>query len=646
MSDEKTKSIVSNDGVIVKESTRKNRLNNLLEKANTLPKNSGCYFMKNKDGAVIYVGKAKNLKSRVTSYFNSSAKSPKTLILVSHIREFDFILTNSDAESFVLENNLIKEYRPKYNIRLKDDKSYPYVSVSFKHDFPKINYIRRPKRQTKNQLFGPFPVGSNISRVIKLLTKSFSLRDCSDHEFNTRKVPCMLYQMKQCSAPCVDLISKKDYESDLEQAMNFFKGRNKSKATLDLLRERMMNFAQNEEFERAAQSRDYIEELISFNEKSFDQNVEGLSDRNLDVISYYQGEEEIDISLYFIREGNLLGHKNFNFLCVDLLDEPETEVMSAMLQYYAQSNDVIPEKVVTCFKSERIEQFESALKQILGNDVKLKVQGSTKKYASLIEVARNNAIETQRVRLQNQDSVFVGLNRLKDLLKMGDRPKTLECYDIAVWQGKSPTASQVVFYEGKPDKASYRHYHMQERPEGNNDFAMMTEVFERRLKHGNFPDAFVVDGGIQQVNTVKKVLEQFNLDIPLVGIAKARSLSQAAHISREIKNSEERLIIPGRSNPYTLNKCPSLMRILVQMRDEAHRFSRVLHHKTEKKRIVKTWIDEVKGLNQKVREQVLITNALSVEELTLMNISELQGYLGVSQKHARDIYDHLHAKNL
>lgn len=644
MSDLKTNTILSKEKANGKESSLENRLMELQSKANTMPKTSGCYFMRGKHGEIIYVGKAKNLKSRVSSYFNKSTKSPKTQVLVGHIYDFDFMLTQSDAESFVLENNLIKEHKPKYNIMLKDDKTYPYLAINFNHDFPKLEYVRRPKRRKGVELFGPFPVGSNISKILRVLTKAFRLRDCSMHEFNSRKTACILHQMNQCSAPCVGYIKKGEYKRDLEMAVNFFRNKKKVMKTLDYLTTTMMNHAEKEEFELAGIVRDYLEELDEFAQKSFDQSVESLSSSNCDIVSYYVGEEEVDISLYLIRQGNLIGHKNFHFLNADLFDEVETEIVQAMLQYYSQNSDVLPEKIITDLSQSHSKEFEAALCKIVGEGIRFSIHSKTKKYESLINSTRNHAKESQRVRVKNQDSVYVGLNRLKTLLSLKDRPKILECYDIAIWQGKSPAASQVVFYEGKPDKKQYRHYHMTELPEGNNDFAMMREVFERRLKHGNYPDVFIVDGGIQQVNTVKKVLDELSVTVPVIGIAKARDLKKAGFRFADVKLSEERLVIPNRSNPFILNKCPGLMRIVVQMRDEAHRFSRRLHHKAEKKRVIQSWIDRVKGLNKEVRAQILRTNTLTRDELFEMNINDLQNFLGLKTKHARALYDFLHAE--
>lgn len=644
MSDIKNNNILPNPTSNGKKTAPKKQRMNLLDKANTLPKSSGCYFLKGNVGQILYVGKAKNLKARVASYFNNSAKSAKTEILVSHVKDFDFILTNSEVESLVLENNLIKEHKPKYNIMLRDDKTYPYLQVRNYHEFPLIEYVRRPKRKRGMELFGPFPAGSNISRILSTLKKAYLLRDCSDHDFKNRDVPCLLFQIKQCSAPCVGYIDKPDYEARLNLALDLFRGPRKAKASIESLREQMMNYASDEKFELAAALRDYIEELEEFLAKSFEQNVEALSDHNLDVVAFYIGESEVDISIYMVRDNNLLGHKNFHFLHTDFIDENESEIMGAVLQYYQQNEDVLPEKIVTTLNEDLSSQLQQAIVLTQNVPQTFKVLSNSKKYKSLIDATRAHAEQAQRVRIKNQDSVFVGLNKLKELLSLKDRPKTMECYDVAVWQGKSPTASQVVFYEGKPDKTQYRYYHLKELPEGNNDFAMMTEVFSRRIKHENFPDVFVVDGGVQQVNTVLKVLESFDLKIPVVGIAKARDLKKLGFRDKEVEHSDERLIIPGRSNPYVLRKNISLLRILVQMRDEAHRFSRKLHHKAESKRVIKSWIDDIKGINKNVKDKVRKNITVSKNDLMKMDMKKIESELGVETKHARVIYNFLHAE--
>jgi excinuclease ABC subunit C len=610
----------------------------LLEKANTLPQEAGCYLMKDKNGRVIYVGKAKKLKSRVTTYFNKSVKGYKTEYMVGHVDDFDFIITHSDAESFILENNLIKEHSPKYNIRLRDDKSYPFLQVNWNEPFPRLEYVRRPKKGKGKELYGPYPPGSNITMIMRILTKSFGLRDCSLNEFKSRKTPCLLHQMKQCSAPCVGFRSAEDYEKDVEDALAFFKGPIKAKRTIQKLQEKMFSYSENEEFEMASVIRDHIQLLEDFLAKSFDQKVESLkSEKDIDVWSYWNGDEEVDISLYMIRSGLLLGQKNFHFVKGELIEELADEILQKIVQYYSDPEEVTPEVVVLDFEEEEIKDVRVALNTF----GEMKVEGLTKKFFPLISMCRKHAEESQRVRIANADSVYMGLNKLKELLSMKERPRILECYDVAIWQGSSPTASQIVFEEGKPNKRKYRYYHLESRPEGNNDFAMMREVISRRMDNGDLPDVLVIDGGVAQVNTVTAVLRELKIELCVVGIAKSRELSGDFR-SKEIDRSEERLIIPGRSNPYILSKCPPLFKIIVSMRDEAHRFSRKLHHKAESKRVLSTWLDEVKGLGEDAKKKILTQLSMSQDELRAFTVTDLMNYFGIKNPQAKALWAHLH----
>ncbi|RLA60122.1 MAG: hypothetical protein DRQ89_13230 [Epsilonproteobacteria bacterium] len=601
-------------------------ISELLKKAKSLPKKPGCYLMKNTQGNVIYVGKALDLRSRVSSYFNKSSKTIKTEILVGHIRDFDFMLVDNDTEAFVLENNLIKKYSPKYNIRLRDDKTYPYVLVDSNEPYPRLHYVRKFKRGKGKEFFGPFVHGSNISEVLRFLQKVFGLRDCSLSEFKKRKEPCLLYQMGHCSAPCVGGIDPDVYNKNLEFALNFLKG--KGAKSLKVLEKRMHTFAAEENFERAALVRDSIEILKVFAENSLQKNAELKGkQQDVDIIATHQGDIETDISIFMVRNGILLGNKDFHFPTIDITSDLEDEILGFLFQYYSTTGDTLPENIILPFKKSRLELFEAALNSL--DRFSLTVKGPGRKFKSLIELTKNHAIEHQRMRLTSQESLFIGLNKLKELLSLKERPIKLECYDVAIWQGKSPTASQIVFIEGKADKKQYRYYTLKELPEGNNDFAMMREVLRRRLKYGLLPDVFIVDGGKGQVSVFSEVLKEFKLDIPVVGIAKAKSLKS--------KKTEERLIIPGRLNPYLLLKNRSLFKIIVGMRDEAHRFSRKLHHKHEKKRTFHTWLDDVKGVGPKTREKCLKRLDKNLDELREMGLEELRSYFDINQKIAANI---------
>lgn len=345
----------------------------------------------------------------------------------------------------------------------------------------------------------------------------------------------------------------------------------------------MAKAAENEEFEKAALIRDNRLKLGEFANNFKQENAEHNDEKNLDIVAYYQGENEVDISIYMMRNGVLLGHKNFNFSNLDIIEDVEDSVLNYLFQYYSNTYDSLPQLVITQLSDEGNSMLEAGIVTL---DKNIRVRPPHKKYDSFLNLTRDHAFEQQRVRLLHEDSVYVGLNKLKDLLSLKERPVVLECYDVAIFQGSSPTASQIVFHDGKPDKKNYRYYHLEERPEGNNDFAMMRELIIRRSDNGSLPDVFIVDGGLGQVNIFKEALKELNIPIPVVGIAKAKNVrTKDGFKSEDIKKSEERLIIPGRSNPYFLNQNRSLFKIIVQMRDEAHRFSRKLHHKEEIKRV-------------------------------------------------------------
>lgn len=606
----------------------------LLALAHCFPELPGCYLMKNREDKIIYVGKAKNLKYRVSSYFTKSRKSPKTEILVGHIRKIDFIIVENEAAALVLENNLIKQHRPRYNIHLKDDKSYPYVIVAGKEEFPRLEYQRRPKRNKEDQVFGPFVVGSRIGEVVRILTQSFQLRDCTLRDFLSRQEPCLLYQMKQCSAPCVGKISSAEYHKDLYHALDFFK--NKGVKSLKILNQRMVEASEQEAFERATIIRDAItrlEQFIHFQQENAEIH-RGVKDA--DYISYYIGELEVDISLYILRHGVILGHKNFHFPVVDAIDELDQVLLSYLLQYYSTTQESLPKQLILDLSPERVGLFAQALTRIIGSQITVRPPSS--RHQGMIKLTKEHAKESQQVRVVNQESVYSGLDKLATLLEMKERPQVMECFDVAVFQGKSPTASQIVFVDGRPDKSRYRYYHLQERPEGNNDFAMMRELFERRLNNGDFPDVFIIDGGIAQVNTVKKVLEEFHIDIPLAGIAKSKYLPASKRFqAKEFTKSDERLIIPNRSNPFILTKNKALFRILVHMRNEAHRFSRKLHHKKEQKRVIHSWIDEIPRIGREVKKDILRNLVHPPEQLATMNLGQLSRALGIPLPIARKV---------
>ena len=514
----------------------------LKQRISSLPQETGCYLYLNKKEHVIYVGKAKRLKSRVQSYFNSSQKSPKTELLVSNISDFQFILTDTEAEALILENNLIKKYNPKYNIQFRDDKSYPYVYCDLNEPFPRLLFTRHPSREGEYKIFGPFVTGSNIRQIMQLLVKLFRLRDCGLREFEQRKEPCLLFQMHQCSAPCVESISREDYDKDLEGALGFLEGHVED--TLKSLDIKMHDLAEKEEFEKAKIIRDSLFELDRFATYHRENNVEIAHGKDLDIIAWTYANQEIDLVIYMVRNGMLLGNRHFCYVNYHE-DQVVDEVINGITRYYCNAEENLPVEIIVDFDQQ---SSQKNLNKLLNNAMKslkdwhFHVSKSSEKTEKLMKLAIQQAQSERAIRVNNTVNFSEAGQKLAVLLQQSDLPRRMECYDVAIWQGSSPTASQVVFIDGKPSKKDYRYYHLEEVEELNNDFVMMSEVFTRRLKRGQYPDLFVVDGGIGQVNTVKKILLEKGIDIPLVGIAKSRIKTKDG----EEERTEERLFIFGK----------------------------------------------------------------------------------------------------
>ncbi len=608
--------------------TREKKIFALLEKAKTLPHAAGCYLMRQED-KIIYIGKAKDLNKRVQSYFKLPIRDHKTSILVSHITDFDFILTQDEVEALIVENRLIKQYHPRYNIRLRDDKSYPFIVVDYQEPFPRPRLERNVRRsQCADYLvLGPFVHGSNIRDVLRILIKVFKLRDCSLAEMKRRKEACLLYQMQQCSAPCTKQIEESEYSRQLERALAFFKGQ--ESAVLEYVESLMEQAASEEQFEQAAIFRDALSVLKEFS-TFYQEYQQSLIDNfsSVDIVGFYIGPQEIDCSIQLIRHGKLLANQHYNFLHSDL-ESHAAQLLSFLIQYYQNFPAELPANLLVDLPRNELQQLQQIFTSA---NMHTKVRINNRKFKRLLELVAKDAQEQQRVRLQNEQSPFVGLRQLQQLLKLSEMPRRLECYDIAIWQGSSPTAAQIVFEDGKAIRSAYRHYHLQLRDEGNNDFAMMSEVLVRRLKYGALPDLFIVDGGVGQVNVFYQLLVEHKVDIPVVGIAKSKLIDRSKG-----EYSEERLILPGRKNPILLKKYPALFRIIVQMRDEAHRFSRRLHHHQEQQRVLGSALDRVPNIGPRIKRKILRNLERSLEEVVQGELYEIMDELQVSLRVAKSL---------
>ena len=575
-------------------------LPSLEAKTKNLTTDPGVYLMKSAVGEILYVGKAKNLKARVSTYFQESRDKPlKTELLVRRIVDFDVIITDNEVEALVLECNLIKKHKPKYNVRLKDDKTYPFVRLSTAHPFPRLEYVRRVQKDGA-RYFGPYVTSFQIKEVLKWAQKTFQLRDCSDNEFRNRSRPCILYQIQECSAPCVGLIDEAAYHANIKQVMHLLEG--KTELVLSSLEAQMFAAAEREEFEAAAKHRDQMRYIhdISVQQKLTDPE----SNYDRDLVHFSRLENSTQgltvtagvVAVMSVREGKVVGVQPFLF---DQLDPSidDTEFLYGFLaQYYLaryeQTPTLLPKEVVLpTVSSERSELgFVDGLDQskILARALGNSVQFRHSKRGELVELLAMLKKTCEHHLGELTKKIIYTVDDLIDVQrKLGLRryPHRIECFDISHFQGEATVASRVVFIEGKPDKSLYRHYHVQsvDRPD---DFQSMREILERRFSQtqdgDRWPDVVLIDGGRGQLSQVEAIFREFGVaGVELVSIAKARTKSDFQ--STDVVTSLERIFKVNQKNPILLKPGTGAYRILTQARDEAHRFAITFHKNIRRK---------------------------------------------------------------
>jgi len=584
----------------INENSDKKALLKLVKEAPTSP---GVYLFKDldsedpKDGKkgknakILYIGKAKNLKNRLTSYFQPKRhESPRTEMLVNRIRQFEVILTETETEALILECTLIKKHKPKFNVRLKDDKAYPYIRVNMEDEHPRLEWTRRVKKDG-TRYFGPFTSAGAARQVMQLLTEALLLRDCSDNTFRHRSRPCILYQMKKCSAPCVQKISSEDYKAQVQEAVRVLEG--KDSKILTQLHEKMNAASKQEEFEQAAYYRDQIQHfqvvtqtqgMINATQQQ-NHDVIGLARKSADDSSEAQG------CVLHIRGGKLLSVKHFQLQNTDEEVADEKLLSDFLAQYYLDLEKNLkiddsthkgvyvswPEKVLVPFTPEGHELIEKTLHLPI-------ILPESKEEEQLIQVAKTNARHALDQKKKPHSHGAKALEEIQKKLHLERIPQRIECYDISNTSGDEPVASRVVFIDGAPDKNLYRRYKIK-TIKGANDFAMMKEVLSRRFlnKTEEHPDLVVVDGGKGQLSQAVEIFEELNIQgVAAVGLAKARTESDFK--SKEIKSSNERIFIPNRKNPVPLMPHTLAYKLLTHIRDEAHRFAINYHRKLRSKK--------------------------------------------------------------
>jgi len=605
------------------------KFDELKELVKEYPVQSGVYLMKSAVDKIIYVGKAKNLRNRVRSYFTDSKDhSPKTRLLVQNIHHIEYILTKTEVEAFLLEASLIKKHRPKYNIRLRDDKAYPYIRLTWNEDFPRL-YLSRKVKKDGSLYFGPYTSGGAVFGTIRFLNRTFKIRDCTDAMFKSRKRPCMTHQIGRCTAPCVQYIDSENYRAEVEGALLFLKGKNKS--VVKAMKARMMTAAEEEKFEVAARLRDSIEAIKSILQKQA--VINDTSEKDQDAIGYFGDDRGCLIETLHVRQGRVIGTRPHFIPVLDVVDptsDPREWLVSFMNQYY--EDNIIPDEVLlpTEIGTDLTKLMEAVLQERSGAKSHVVRFATDDKGRALVEMTNQNDQAIFEKYVSKSEEKIRGLDEIKEKFNLPQRPTRIECYDISTFQGAETVASQVVFEDGVPSKENYRRYKIK-TVEGTNDFASMYEVLSRRFKHAEYedPHLIVVDGGKGQLSQAMKILEEIGRkDIPVVGLAKARTESD--YQAAEVTSTEERFFLPGRSNPVLFRNNAEALHILVGIRDEAHRFAITYHRKLRENTSLESELDFVVGLGEK-RKKALLTHFKGVQELKEADPEEIAQVKGFNR---------------
>lgn len=585
-------------------------MSNRCTKPDNLPDKPGVYIMRNIDDDVIYVGKAKSLIKRVKSYFSRSELPLKTKLLMSHFHNLEYIITDTEKEALILESNLIKKYKPKYNIRLKDDKRYPYIKIT-SEKYPRI-LITRNIVDDGAYYYGPFTDVGSVRRMVKSLKAIFKIRAC-------RKMdgPCLNYQIHLCSAPCSGKISEKSYNEIVEKVNLFFEG--KYNKIIDMLNKMMIEAAKTHEFEKAAVLRDQILSVDSILEK---QKIEFDRGLEQDVIACSYDKKIACVVVFSIRDGKIIGKDDF--LMSGTEGTLPDKILSAFLKQYYMSPRHVPSEIIIQYKPDEKNLIEEWLSSDQGCEITLRTPENGTETRLVQMVAKNAEI------IKNQEKeVKNTLLDLKKYIKLPRIPRHVECFDISNISGKHAVGSMVVFEEGMPKKSKYRKFKI-EIP-GPDDYAMMRDVLNRRyikiaLGEDKKPDLIIVDGGKGQLNVALDVLESLGInDIPVIGLAK----------------EFEHVFVPNTSSPVILPRNSEALHLLQRIRDEAHRFAVTYHKKLRSRELKYSVLDEIKGVGEK-RKINLLKHFGDVNNIQKATVEELASVESINKNLAFTIYRHLH----
>jgi excinuclease ABC subunit C len=637
------------------------------------PRNPGVYLMKDGDGEILYVGKARDLKARVRAYFARTDSRAMIPFLVSRIRDVEFIITGTEKEALILENNLIKEHRPRYNVIFRDDKSYYNIRIDPAESFPRFHLVRRPKKDGA-RYFGPYPSGGAAKETLRFLQTILCLRSCRDRDLKARRRPCLEYEIGRCCAPCVGRIGPEEYRSLVMDGIAFLDGR--EKVLLDDLRTRMDRAAEELRFEAAALLRDRIAAIEETLER---QRIVSMTGRNRDLFGLYREEDVTQISALFVRNGRMIGQKVFPLI---RLRAGNAELISSLLMRYYDGAADIPEEVVVPAALEDGDLLAEWLAEKRGRGVSIVTPKRGETLATLGIAVRNaeNAFRTAKLAADRPEAT---LPLIAEKLKLRTVPRRIECFDISNIGGKYAVGSLVAFGDGIPAKDGYRRFRIRTVP-GADDYAMMYEVLKRRYeKRENLPDLVVVDGGKGQLGVAVAVLKDLGIDgMDVIGLAKERddvrpelpyrapaALSPdggtshvaedgpkragstgrgkgmegaptAAGPERRVPTPgkvEDRVYLPGRKDPVYLTRWPAALFLLQRIRDEAHRFAVTYHRKVKEKADLQSLIDRIDGIGPARRKALLVFFG-DVKRIRAASVADLQQVEGIGDQTARRIH--------
>ncbi|HYE34659.1 excinuclease ABC subunit UvrC [Methylocaldum sp.] len=593
----------------------------------TLTQLPGVYRMLDEKGEVIYVGKAKNLKKRVSSYFSTKDCSPKQQAMVARVRSVDVRVTHTEGEALLLESQLIKRHKPRYNINLRDDKSYPYIYVSTHQPFPRVTFHRGAKSK-QGRYFGPYPSAGAVRESLRLLQKIFPMRQCQDSYFQNRSRPCLQYQIERCTAPCVDLIDRETYAQDVQDTAMFLEGN--GKRLIDDLAGRMEKAASDLQFERAARYRDQIATLRTVLAKQAVHGEHG----DVDIIACALNGNVACVQMLFIRGGQQIGDRAF-FPSMMEEHDPGSILAAFIPQYYLGKH--IPREILISHSIEDAELVEEVLATQSGHSVQIsaRLRGERQKRLQLALINAENALNAK---LANRQDLYARFLSLGEALHCPEPPRRLECFDISHTQGDQTVASCVVFDRQGPVKSAYRRFNIEGVTPGDDYGALAQAVSRRyqRIKQGEIdaPDILFIDGGKGQVNAVRETLAELEMDrIRTIGVAKGP----------DRKPGMEMLFPAGSSDAIILPSHSPALLLIQQIRDEAHRFAITGHRQRRAKAKKQSALDDIAGLGPKRRQQ-LLRQFGGLREISRAGVDALSSVEGISDQLAKRIYETFHER--